>query len=225
MSHGDFPNTTWDTIRNAAAGRTTAATDFVTRYEPAVVRYARARRLDAQDAEDIAQEVFLRMFNDRVLERADRACGRFRCLLLSVTRHVLGHHFRRKGALKRGGGARALELDDAFLASIDAADVRDPEFDREWLRTILARALRRLKDENPAYHEVLHAFLVEERSHRAIASALGKTEAVVRNGISRGKAKLREFLRDEVQAYASSRTELEDELAYLSELLASRPGP
>lgn len=220
-----FPTTVWTMIRDAGARRATAVNDFVAHYRGAVVRFARIRGLDEAEAEDVAQEVLLRVFDDRVLERADAARGRFRSLLLAVTRNVLGHHFERKRAQKRGGGARPLSLDRSDDLSLDVAkDARDPEFDREWLASLLEAALRRLSHENPEYYRCLDAFAAEGRSHREIAAATGKTEAMVRNLISRGKAKLARLLRDQVAAYSSSESECADELRYLSGFLGERAG-
>jgi RNA polymerase sigma factor (sigma-70 family) len=219
-----FPTTVWTVIKNAGAGRATAQGDFVTRYRPAVVRFARLRGVDAAQAEDIAQEVFLRIFDDRVLEKADSALGRFRSLVLAVTRHVLGHHFARKKAKKRGGGQEPIAFSsgdsgELSLEEILAQDVRDPEFDREWLAQLLTSSLKKLESENATYYACIHAFLVEEKSHKEIAAKLGRTEAVVRNAISRGRARLVAILREEISGYASSSNELEDEVRYLQGLL------
>jgi len=216
-----FPSTVWALIRNASAGTPNSVSEFVDRYRPAIVRFARSRGLAAPEAEDTAQEVFMRVFHGRVLDRADRERGRFRSLLLAVTRHVLGHHFARTGARKRGGGERTLslsEIDESVVEASAVRDERDPEFDRAWLATLLAAALRRLERENPDYFRCLSAF-AEGKSHREIAEACKKTEASVRNAISRGRAKLATALREEVAAYASSPDELEDEVRYLSTFL------
>ena len=70
-----FPSTLWTLIRSAGAGRDAAVTDFVTRYRPAIVRFACRRWLDAARAEDVAQEVLVRVFEDtlRAAHRRPRA--------------------------------------------------------------------------------------------------------------------------------------------------------
>ncbi len=223
-----FPSTIWTLIRNAGSGRAAAVADVVARYRPAVASFARRQGLDADAAEDVAQEVFLRVFDARILEQADAARGKFRNLLMTVTRHVLGHHFERRKTLKRGGGRRPLSLDATDEVSPDDASLAapaasDPDFDREWFALLLSASLARLERENPDYHRCLRAFVLEEKSHREIARELGKTEAMVRNAISRGKAKLVGIFRDEVSAYASTRAELQEELGALSKLIAVSP--
>lgn len=220
-----FQTTVWATIRAAGAGREGAVGELVGRYRPAVVRFARCRGVDEGEAEDVAQEVFTRLFADRVLERADARRGRFRNLLLAVTRNVLGHHFERRAALRRGGGRPVVSLDRGEGEDpIDPAapEAPDPDFDREWLAAMLSSALRRLERENPDYAACLNALLVEGRSYAQIAAALGRTETSVRNALSRGRAKLARLLRDEVASYASSREEYQAELELLSGLLGGQ---
>jgi RNA polymerase sigma factor (sigma-70 family) len=217
-----FPTTLWTVIRDAGAGRATAVNEVVTRYWPAVVRFARSKGLDEAAAEDVAQEAFLRVFSDRTLARADETKGRFRNLLLSITRYEVGHYFENRNAGKRGGGRRPLSLDatgEIDEAALAAPETSDPDFDREWFALILSASLAKLEAENLDYHRCLRGFLFEAKSHAAIAASLGKTEAMVRNAISRGKIKLAKIVRDEIAAYVSSSEELEEELEYLSKLI------
>src|SRR5262245_29424830 len=105
----DFQSTLWTVIRGADRGEEAALREFALKYRGPIVAYI-ARRGLPNDAEDLAQEVFLRLIQDRVLAKADPSRGRFRSLLLAVTRHVIGHHRERESAQKRGGGnVRSLE--------------------------------------------------------------------------------------------------------------------
>ncbi len=214
----EFLSTLWTVVREAGEGRTTAVTSLVEQYRPAVVRFLRHRGLTEADAEDVAQEVFLRLFDDRVLEKADPRHGRFRSLLLAVTRHVMGHFLDRRTAAKRGGGREPIPVDE-----IVASTEREESFDREFVACLLANALARLRRENPDYYEAITAFVVDQRPQADIARERGKTEAMIRNAVSRGKAKLAQILREEVLTYSSSREEFDDELAYLSRFLDRVP--
>jgi DNA-directed RNA polymerase specialized sigma24 family protein len=112
------------------------------------------------------------------------------------------------------------ELD---IAAISAENTRDSDFDREWLVVLLNRSLAKLKSENENLCKCLHAFLVEDRRQSEIAAAFGTTESAVRNAIYRGRARLSAILRDEVESYASSPGEFEDEVRYLQGLLDGSP--
>lgn len=211
-----FPTTVWSVIRGAGKGRDADTVELVRLYRPAVMRFARLRGLDADQAEDLAQEVFLRLFDDALLERADRERGRFRSLLLAVTRHAIGHHHERARALKRGGGVAPVPLD-----GLDAAAplAEQDEFDREWFACLLTEGLRRLREKSPNAHACLKAHLLEELPQREIAARLGGTEGAVSNAIWKGRAALVEILRELARGYASSPVEHEDELRLLGRYL------
>jgi RNA polymerase sigma-70 factor (ECF subfamily) len=208
-----FQSTMWTMVRQAKAGGEAAVTALVGRYREPVRRYILRRGFSDADADDLSQEVFLRLFEDRVLDKADPARGRFRSLLLAVARHVVLHHREREGAQKRGAG-RVVPLDaDTVVASRE----RDADFDREWVATLIQSALERLQRENANYYQALTLALFGQKSHREIAESMGKTEDEVRNYVSRGRAKLVENLHDAIREYASSGEEYEDEVRYLSE--------
>jgi len=219
----DFPTTLWHTIRTAAKGEPRAQTTVVERCRDVVLRFARKRGVDAAEAEDVAQEVFLALLDERVLARADAAKGHFRSLVFAITTHVIGSHFERRGAKKRGGDRASVSLDDpAVLRSLEdamAKEVRERDFDREWLAALLARGLQRLGAENEAYRACLEASLAGGETYRAIAARTGKTEASVRNAIARGRARLAAIIREEIASYCSSRGELDSEVIYLESLI------
>jgi hypothetical protein len=186
----DFQSTLWTVIRGAGQGDEAALRDFVLKYRPPVLAYL-ARRGFRAEAEDLAQEVFLRVFQDRVLLKADPSLGRFRSLILSVTRHVLGHHVERELAKKRQPPPAAAE------------PTTDEDFDREWVSHLIEVALARLAKEHPNYHDALRAALS------------GGTPADY-NHVARGKKKLAEYIKDQVRDYSASRAELDEELRFLS---------
>ena len=188
----EFQSTLWTVIRGAGKGDEAALRDFVLKYRPPVLAYL-ARRGFRAEAEDLAQEVFLRVFQDRVLLKADPSLGRFRSLLLSVTRHVLGHHVERELAKKR--------VPPPSSGAAEAAK-EDEDFDREWVAHLIEVALARLAKEHPNYHDALRASL--------------DGQAADYNHVARGKKKLAEYLRDQVRDYSASRAELDEELRFLS---------
>jgi len=206
----DFQSTLWTLIRGADRGDEAALREFALKYRAPVVSYI-ARRGFAGDAEDLSQEVFLRVFQDRVLSKADPSRGRFRSLILSITRHVIGHHVERQLAQKRGAG-QVQPLDGVDPASSDP----DESFDREWVGHLIEVSLARLAREHPPYHEALRRFLLEGSPVAAIAESLGKTEQDIHNHIHRGKKKLADYLREQVRDYSASREDYDEELKYLS---------
>lgn len=212
----EFQSTLWTVIRKARAGGETAATDLVAKYRAPVRGFLRRQGFSETEADDLSQEVFLRVFGEDVLAKADPAKGRFRSLILAVTRHVAGRQRERDGAAKRGGGRPAVPLDpDSLVASRG----RDLEFDREWVANLIDLAFGRLERENRNYAAALRGFLLEQRSYREIASSMGKSEDEVKNYVFRGRRRLVEILHDEIRSTASSGDEYEEEVRYLSGFL------
>lgn len=206
----EFQSTLWTVIRGAGRGEERALREFVLKYRAPVAAYV-ARRGLAADAEDLAQEVFLRLLQDGVLSKADPSKGRFRSLLLAVTRHVVGHHLDRERAQKRGGGQ---------VGSLEGIDVAQPDedepFDREWVAHLLEVALARLAREHANYHEAIRQALMEGKPWAEIAAAMARSEGDVANYISRGKRKLVDYLRDQVRDYSASHQDYAEELRHLA---------
>jgi len=194
----DFQSTLWTVIRGADRGEEAALREFALKYRGPIVAYI-ARRGLPNDAEDLTQEVFLRLLQDRVLAKADPSRGRFRSLLLAVTRHVISHHRERESAQKRGGGnVRGLENVDV------SSQEPDESFDREWVGHLVEVALARLAREHPNYHEALRRSVLEGES------------GIDHNLVHRGKKKVADYLREQIQEYSLSREDYEAELQYLS---------
>ncbi len=205
--------TRWTVIHLAREGEESAVRSLVLKYRPVVVSYLCRRGL-GQEAEDLAQEVLVRLFHEGVLARANRAEGRFRSLLLAVTRNVLGKHLERRGAKKRGGGKVGL-LGDQEVATAKP----DEEFDREWLANLLQQALERLAREHPTYFEAFRRSILDGTPQKDVAEALGLTPGAVRKHVHRGKRKLISYLREEIWDTSSSPGDYDAELRYLAKLL------
>tara|TARA_R110002072_G_scaffold103801_1_gene227712 strand:- start:421 stop:933 length:513 start_codon:yes stop_codon:yes gene_type:complete len=137
-----FQTTLWARISAARGGERQAQNEFVTRYRAPLLSYLRLKRVP--EPEDMAQEVFLRVFAQDLLERVDPTRGRFRSYLLAITRNVLSEQQRKDHALKRGRDHTRVLLTDAV------AVVEDPGFDACWCRDLLERALAVLRPSTPA---------------------------------------------------------------------------
>lgn len=205
--------TRWTLIGAARDGDRDAQRELHDRYRGAVLEYLRRRGLGA-DAEDVAQEVFVRLFQDGVLARADPGRGSFRALVQAVTRNALGSHLERRKALKRGGGAAQVSLGEVDVPSPEA----DQAFDREWLLGVLEGALARLRREHPNYHAAVKACLLDGREQGEIAEAVGLKRADVRNHLHRGRRKLMEYVREEAWTTSPSAEAYATELEWLAKL-------
>jgi RNA polymerase sigma-70 factor (ECF subfamily) len=218
-----FATTQWSRIVKARERDPASLDDLARRYWAPVCNFIRAQGVPADDAEDLAQETFVEIFRDGFLDRADRAKGRFRSLVMAVTKHVIAHARRAGAAAKRGGGRDRVAL-DADLG----ADLRDEQFDRLWARDLVRRGLESMREEDDRAGKpqarALRMQALEGRSYDEIAKALGLKVGDVRNAIHRARVRLKNAVRDLIEEYAGSRDEFEAEVAYLERLMgAARP--
>ena len=146
----------------------------VDRFAPSVYRLAYARTGSRADAEDVMQEVFLRLVGKRPDFRDDDHC---RAWLLRVTVNCANDLFR--SAWRR----RTVALTEDLTAP-------GPEEGGE-----LAAVLELPE----AYRVPIHLFYYEELSVAEIAAVLGKSEGAVKTRLSRGRELLREKLKGAVE--------------------------
>jgi RNA polymerase sigma factor (sigma-70 family) len=194
-----FPTTIWTTIRNAGQKEPEALAAFAESYRAPVLRYIRRRGFDEQEAQDVCQDVFLRVFKGDVLARADRARGKFRSLLLSVTIHTLQDRLRKK---------KLPVVEDPEAVSPVPRPDDEEEFDRAWMMHLSEKAMARLRVDSPGYHEVLKDHLAGKKPHR--------------NKLWIARTRLISFIRAEIAATCSSHAEYEEEVTHLERFL--RPG-
>jgi RNA polymerase sigma-70 factor (ECF subfamily) len=174
-------------VRRALSGDAAAFEEIVRRHERRV--YGLARRLlgRPEDAEDAAQEAFLRLF--RSLGRLDpaRPIGPY---LYRVTLNVcrdLGRRRRRR---------LAVPLEEMTASEEPAGAGADPAASAGLAeeRRIAAAALRTLPERQRA---ALVLRDLQGLSTREVAAVLGTTEVTVRTQICRARLKVKEF-RDRV---------------------------
>lgn len=204
-----FVATRWSQVARAAGdgaeARAALAWLCEAYWEP-LLRFAERRGLPHHDAQDAVQSFFARLIERGVAGEADPAKGRFRTFLLAVFSCQLAHARERAQARKRGGGRADVPLDvigDAGPAMAGA----DPDFDRDWARAVLARALARLEAETAgdarraAVLAALKPFLAgdgEAAAYAAAGAPLGMSEGAVKVAVHRLRQRFREALRAEV---------------------------
>jgi len=204
----DFPVTTiWRRIHDSLADPAALHERIVRRYRAPVVAFARTRGISPEDAEDIAQEVFTRVCQPAFLERADATRGRFRSLLLGVTRKVIASAQRHDGAQRRDR-EREVPFDEAELAP-DAGEAS--AFDRLWVRALVDQALERLAGD-PAVQAL--TLQLDGASYQDIAQRLGRKESDITNAIHRSKPRVRKEIERLVAEYATP-DDAEEELRTL----------
>jgi RNA polymerase sigma factor (sigma-70 family) len=205
-----FETTIWANLKDAGGRKTGAAQAFVMRYRPPLLAFLLQRGVGAEDAEDVVQEVFLRMFSRDTLAQADRAKGRFRSYLLGIATKVILERKRHAAALKRGGGKTRVSLDEIGHDPVDPRAAS--EFEECWESHMVQTALENVERDTPRQHELRALAAKGAGSPSAIAERLGRNVGQVRVDLHRARKRLAKHLRSEIALYCSTADEYQDEL-------------
>jgi len=168
-------------VRAAQSGDQAAFSELVRRYQRAVYRVGWALTRNASDADDLAQETFVRAY---------QAIGRFRAgepvypWLARIATNLAFSLFRRRKRRPETPLEPLLEAGQQWGVEDDPADrVATGERDR-----MLQEAFAELKPEHQA---ILALRVVEEQSYEAIAATLGVPMGTVMSRLSRARAELK----------------------------------
>lgn len=159
---------------------------FVGLYEP-VVRFMQARINDPVTAEDLAQEVFV-----KVVQRIDGYTGGgVFAWVWAIARNVYNDHFR---PMKNRGYEQPTATGDFWHLDSPSAEM-GPEETAQWneLRSAIRGKLAKLP---PQQHEVLHLRITSGFSTSETAEIMGKPVGTIRVLQCRALAKLRKLMPD-----------------------------
>ena len=219
-----MPSTMWTQISQARRQGGQALEDLLKKYRPPILAFIRNHVSSAEEAEDLTQDVFLRIVQEHVLEKADKDAGRFRSLLLAVARHTVQTRKRDQHRLKRGGGRSRADLDDLHLGELLAApEGKDEAFDPLWIHNLVRLAMEALQAESERiglpYHRALQLYVDKGLGYPAIAQELGKSVGDIKNFLHQARIRLKRHVANEIRGYSSSRGEYEAEIAHLMKFL------
>lgn len=225
MNAAAFETTHWSVVLAAGNGAADALARLCSAYWPPVFAFVRRQGYATEDAQDLTQGFFARLIEHGDLAAADQSRGRFRTFLLAACRHFLANDYDRRQALKRGGGAIVVSVDDVELADTDT-----PErlFDRQWSLTLLERVLDSLREEyvragNAVTFDRLREFLTAGEtlgSQSTAAHDLGMSTGAVKVAIHRLRRRYRIALREHIAETVESPDDVDDEIRYLLSSLA-----
>ena len=145
---------------------------IVETYSPMLLRLAYTRLDDPADAEDIVQEVFLKLLTARPLFRDSE---HEKAWLIRTTLH-------RASDLRRSAARRNVPLEEAAQAAAPQAGSE------------LLTAVRALPE---PYSAVIHLYYYEEYYIKEIAKLLGVPTPTVGTRLARGRERLRRLLKED----------------------------
>lgn len=219
-----FETTRWSLIFDARHGRprSRAALEQICRvYRRPVLAYIRHHEQGSNDAEDLAQEFFARLLEQRWDERADPELGSFRAFLLTALRRFLLDQRDSAMAGKRGGHWQRVPLaDDSNEFSSPESLSPEHAFTRAWMLTLVGRAMDRLREETTQAGKAelygrLSGFLLEPPDPADYAALAGQLQMRVNTlavAVHRLRARLRELVREEALQTVSTQDDLDAEM-------------
>jgi RNA polymerase sigma-70 factor (ECF subfamily) len=173
-------------VDQARAGNQEAFADLVRRYQVRIFNLARVSTRNDADAEDVAQEIFIRVHRGLRAFRGDSA---FRTWLYRIAVNVTRTQAGRPSLF---GWFRRVEPDEAGGADpLEALPGRDAVEDSVGYRDAIDHALGRL---TPDLRMAVTLRDIEGLEYREIAEVLDVPIGTVMSRISRGREKLRPIL-------------------------------
>jgi RNA polymerase sigma-70 factor (ECF subfamily) len=181
-------------VRRCVGGDAAAWEEIVQRYHRRIYNVCYRFAGDANNAQDLTQEVFIKMY--RTLNTFDSGKGAFMTWVTTITRNLLVDHFRKsKGdRITDSLDSAPPEYEDAQPLSEQIADRSlppDAAVQRREMREMVHLALQKL---SPELREAVILRDLQDMDYSEIAVALRVPEGTVKSRINRGRAELARLL-------------------------------
>jgi RNA polymerase sigma-70 factor, ECF subfamily len=180
-------------VRRCVAGDAVAWEEIVQRYHRRIYNLCYRFAGSANDAQDLTQEVFIRMY--RTLNSYDVGRGAFMTWVTTLTRNLLVDHFRKTKHDRLTDSLDATASDPDAMPLSERIPDEGPSPDsgvqsRETRETV-HEALQKL---SPELREAVILRDLQDMDYREIATVLKVPEGTVKSRINRGRAELARLL-------------------------------
>ena len=182
-----------EVVRRCLSGESPAWTELVRAHHRRV--YALCYRFTGSgtDAEDLTQEVFLKIYAN--LTSFDTARGSLQVWITTLTRNLLVDHFRRTRNLRITGSLDEGWDETGELRPIDRLEAKGPtQHDQATRRELEKMVQNALAQVSPELREAVILRDLQDMDYKEIAQVLGIPEGTVKSRISRGRAELARLL-------------------------------
>jgi RNA polymerase sigma factor (sigma-70 family) len=181
-------------VRRCVGGDAAAWEEIVQRYHRRIYNICYRFAGSADDAQDLTQEVFIKMY--RTLSSYDLERGAFMTWVTAVTRNLLVDHFRKhkQDRLTDSLDAVPTEHEEAQPLSErieDKGPGQDAQVRSREARDAVHQALQKL---SPELREAVILRDLQDMDYREIATVLKVPEGTVKSRINRGRAELARLL-------------------------------
>ncbi|MCP5519353.1 MAG: sigma-70 family RNA polymerase sigma factor [Verrucomicrobiales bacterium] len=232
-----FATTHWSVVIRAGEldheAAKTALTHLCQRYWYPLYYFVRRKGLGAEEAQDLTQAFFADFLARNQVSHADPARGRFRSFVVASLENFLHNEWRRRTALKRGGGVLPLSLDAERAEARFAAEPLDTESPdiacaRQWARTLLQQTGETLeaewrRDGRLELFQALQQHLWGDSDSVPYADLCRRhdlTPVNLRVTFHRLRQRYRELLRQAVAETVAEPDEIDDELRFLMQVVS-----
>jgi len=181
-------------IRRCVHGDASAWEEIVQRYHRRIYNICYRFAGSSDDAQDLAQEVFIKMY--RTLDSYDVERGAFMTWVTTVTRNLLVDHFRKhkQDRVTDSLDSAPSEHEDAMPLSDQIEDKGAPPDSRVQTQEVQATVHQALQKLSPELREAVILRDLQDLDYREIAAVLKVPEGTVKSRINRGRAELARVL-------------------------------
>jgi DNA-directed RNA polymerase specialized sigma24 family protein len=225
-----FPTTRWTLIlsaRESPEAKAQAWRHLLTTYWTSLYALFRARGLDAAAAADAVQGLCLELLERNVVDQLAPQRGRLRGFLKVAAENFLIRQHAKATAVKRGGEARALELDFALGERLaDPSLTPDLAFERAWALGVFERSMKELEKDwssRAGDFEIIRRFFSpngEPPAYRDAADQYGVSIPQLKSLLHRARLKFRELVEAQVLETVGEGAELQTEVNSLLDSLS-----
>jgi RNA polymerase sigma-70 factor (ECF subfamily) len=202
-----------------AAERSRAFDALVAIYWKPLYKYARvAHQRDVSDAEDLTQSFLASAFEKNALASYDATRATFRTFLRVLFDRYIANEVKAASRLKRGGDLNFVSAEDEIAREHDRGGTAEDYFQREWVRSVFALAVERLRASSDVNDFALfNAYDLdnEKVSYRELGARFDMNEATVTNRLAAQRRKFRELVLDVLRDATASDREFRDEVRSL----------
>lgn len=181
-------------VRRCVAGDAAAWEEIVQRFNRRIYNICYRFAGSADDAQDLTQEVFIKMY--RTLDSFDPERASFNTWITTVTRNLLVDHFRKTKydrATDSMDAPQGTDEDGQTMGDqmADKGPSPDERLDRLETRQMVHNALQRL---SPELREAVILRDLQDMDYKEIAAVLKVPEGTVKSRINRGRTELARLL-------------------------------
>ncbi|HPO15804.1 MAG TPA: sigma-70 family RNA polymerase sigma factor [Candidatus Hydrogenedentes bacterium] len=171
----------WELVAQTQAGNTQAFAELVRRYQAPVIHFCQRMVGSAQEAEDLAQESFIRVYR-HIGRLAPKA--KFSTVLFGIARNLALNALR---DARRQGRNSAQSLEEQLVEPAASAET-DRRARLKEIESALAKGIARL---SPEHREILLLREMQGMEYDEIAKALHCRKGTVRSRLARAREQLR----------------------------------